>query len=95
MISELNVDKSFIAANGVDLKKWLSTPNPDMALFKGKLTEIGNQVILIVDSSKLGKVSFVKFFDFDKVDVMITDDKISSEMLKQIEKTDVETIIAK
>ena len=94
-ISELNVDKCFIAANAIDLVKGLSTPNPDIAHFKRKLLEIASQVIVMADSSKFGMVSFVQFAKWDKIDFMITDEGISAKMKDFLEKENIIVEIAR
>ncbi|MCL2116953.1 MAG: DeoR/GlpR family DNA-binding transcription regulator [Planctomycetaceae bacterium] len=93
-ISELNVDKCFIAVNGIDLKKGLSTPNLDIAHFKRKLLEISSQVVVVADSSKFGKISFVKFAKLNQVDLIITDEGIAPEMSDYFEKENVIVTIA-
>ena len=94
-ISGLNVDKSFIAANGFDLRKGLSTPNPETAYFKKKLIEIASQVIVIADSSKCNKVSFVKFADISDIDIIVTDNKMPNDVVKALEKENINVDIVK
>ena len=83
-ISDLNVDRAFIAANGVDMKRGLTTPDIPTADVKRKLVELGQEVVLLADSSKIGKSSFVRFADMDEVDVTITDEGVEKERLEQM-----------
>lgn len=80
-IKDLNVDRSFIAANGLSIKKGLTTPNSDNAYFKKELVTMGSEVVLLADSSKMDKTSFVRFAGVGDVDVLITDDEADPEYL--------------
>lgn len=72
-IKDLNVDKTFLAANGISVKKGISTPNIDMARMKSVLIELADEIILLSDSSKLDKSTFVRFADLGQIDFLITD----------------------
>ena len=72
-IKDLNVDKTFLAANGISIKKGASTPNIDMAGMKSVLVELADEIILLCDSSKLDKSTFVRFADLSQIDFLITD----------------------
>ena len=93
-IGDLNVDKAFLGANGVSLSRGLSTPNIDTANVKTAITEISDQIILLADSSKFGKNSFVKFADLDQVDILITDKGADEDMLHEIRQMGIITEIS-
>lgn len=94
-IKGLNVDRFFMAANGVHLTRGITAPNIDQAQVKQALVAAADEVILLADSSKLGKASFVKYADLSRVDLLITDDGIPQEMLDELEKMGVNVEIAK
>lgn len=72
-LSGLNVDKAFMAANAFSLEKGFTTPSFVLASVKQALISISTQTIMLVDSSKIGKISFVKFADASEIDLWITD----------------------
>ncbi len=84
-LKELSVDKSFVAANGVAVKRGVTTPNIEQAQVKERLVEFADEVILLVDSTKLGKASFAKFADLKEIDLVITDRKASEAIVTEIE----------
>lgn len=92
-IGDLNVDKAFIGANGVSLTRGISTPNIDTANVKTALTQIADQVILLSDSTKFGKNSFVKFADMDQIDILITDNGADEEILQEVRQMGIITEI--
>jgi DeoR family fructose operon transcriptional repressor len=89
-----NVDRCFLAANGVSVSKGLTTPNIEQAQVKKKLVDFADEVILLLDSSKLGKASFVKFADFKDIDLMIVDDEAPENLLEEIRQLGVSIEIA-
>jgi len=93
-LSELSVDKSFVAANGVAVKRGVTTPNIEQAQVKGRLVEFADEVILLVDSTKFGKASFVKFADLKEIDLIITDHAVSQKIITEIESKGTRVEIA-
>src|SRR5688572_24549599 len=57
-IAGLHVDKLFLAANGIDLAKGVTTPNVAEARTKHAMVENAREVILVADHSKFGRVTF-------------------------------------
>ena len=55
---------------------------------------IANEVILLADSSKFKKKSFAFISSIDKIDVVVTDDKIDADDHKRLEDAGVKVIIA-
>ncbi|MEF9988985.1 MAG: DeoR/GlpR family DNA-binding transcription regulator [Christensenellaceae bacterium] len=94
-ISDLNADKCFLGANGVSIARGVTTPNIDTAYVKTKLVELGAEVILLVDSTKIEKANFVRFADLAQIDILITDEHANSEYVEKIEEKDVLVEIAK
>ncbi|WP_138418592.1 DeoR/GlpR family DNA-binding transcription regulator [Aquibacillus sediminis] len=89
-LSQLHVDKAFIATNGIDLTMGLTTPNLTEAATKRKMIEQSNQIIVVADHSKFNRHSFAKFGEIEQIDYCITDDKSPTELLKALEQTGVE-----
>lgn len=93
-LSGLNVDRVFLASNGVSIEKGITTPNIEMATVKEKLVKIADQVILLADSSKMGRSTFVKFADIQSVDILVTDAHLLREMADELTGAGVEVIVA-
>lgn len=83
-ISDLHVDKVFLAANGVCARRGLTTPKMETSDMKEKLISLGEQNILLADSSKMDVTAFVKFADLAQIDILVTDDGIPAETAEQI-----------
>ena len=79
MLSMLHVDKAFIAVNGVSIKTGLTTPTMDMACIKKQMIESADKVILLADSSKIGR-TVCNLCAGLVLDVMITDEFADSSL---------------
>ena len=83
-LAEYNVDKVFMAANGISLEKGITTPGIDMAEVKKTMMSIAARVIFLSDSSKFGRVSFVKFANLGDIDVIVTDEGVGKSTITQL-----------
>ena len=92
-LSDLTVDKAFMAANGFSLEKGASTPDLNHSETKKLMISIAARVILLFDSSKMGRNSFAIFAPPDKIDAMVTDSAREEER-RQMEENGIEAIIA-
>ncbi|SHE64369.1 transcriptional regulator, DeoR family [Seinonella peptonophila] len=75
ILQNLNVDKTFLGMDAVDMTKGMTNSNIEETRLKRMMIEAAGQTILLADSSKLDKVAFSKIADLDVLDVMITDDE--------------------
>ena len=82
-LSRLHVDKLFIAANAVSTE-YLSTPSMEMASIKSTLIKAADKVILLADSTKLNRKSFVRFADIEQIHTLITDKYAEPEFVAKL-----------
>ncbi len=68
-IRQLNFDKAFLGINGVD-SDFLTTPDIEEAVIKKTVIENAKKTYVLMDSSKIGQVSFAKFGKIDDVDII-------------------------
>ena len=78
------VDKAFMAANGISGKTGLSTPDLNQAEVKKAMIGIALTTIAVIDSSKLGNVSFVNFAPIDSINRLIIDNKGDQDEIRLI-----------
>lgn len=88
----VRVDKAFVAANGICVKEGLTTPNLIEAATKRKMIEVAQQVILLADHTKFGKVSLAKFADMAEVDLVITDHGVSETVISEFRAAGIELL---
>ncbi len=85
-------DLLFLGTNAIEPSEGLMTPNEDEARLKSLMIENSERIVLVSDGSKLGKQSFVKFADFEDLDVFITDTTLSYDQREPLETADVNVI---
>ena len=83
-LAEYNVDKVFMAANAVSLEKGFTTPGLDLAEVKKKMMSIASQVIFLLDSSKFGRITFIRFAELGDADRIVTDEGVGKATVAQI-----------
>lgn len=69
-LARLKVDKAFMGANGFSPEAGATTPDADQAETKRAMIAAARQVILVCDSSKLDRVSFVRFASLADLDAV-------------------------
>ena len=87
MLAGIRVDKTFVGANGISPVMGLSTPDVDTAQIKSDLIKIAEEVILLCDSSKFSRASFMRFAELSELDLMITDSGAPRDKLNQLADT--------
>lgn len=94
MIEKLHVDTAFMGTIGLDIEKGLTTTDPREAYTKQQVIQSAQRVVLLVDSSKIGTVSFVAFGAVADADTLITDKEAVKRRLQNIRKENVTVIAA-
>ena len=93
-IAALHVDKLFLAANGVELEKGVTTPSLIEAQTKRSMVERATEVILVADHSKFGRVTFSRICGLDRVHHVITDDGLPESLANAIRSLGVKVHLA-
>lgn len=85
-------DRLFLGANGLSIRRGITTPDLTQAETKRAMIGAAAEVILVADSSKLGVDSFAHVAPVSVVDKLITDRGASPEDLKAFADQDVDVI---
>lgn len=93
-LEQVRVDKVFIATNGLDLEKGLTTPNLLEAAVKSKMIAAATQVILLADHSKIGRISFARFAGLADIDHCIMDAAAPVEVVMALKKKGIQVHLA-
>ncbi len=93
MLSYFNCSKLFMGADGVDLEFGVTTTNMMEANLNRMMMDTAQKTVLLVDSSKFGKRGFSKICNVDKVDQIITDDKIPQSYLENLTELGIEVTV--
>lgn len=88
-LSKFRFDKCFIGANGVHPTYGLTTPDNDEAIIKNCAIKNSRKSYLLVDDSKFGEISTIKFADIDKC-IIVTNEKPKDNTYDK--KTDIKVV---
>jgi DeoR family fructose operon transcriptional repressor len=91
--ARLRCDLAFIGANGLSAGFGLSTPDEREAAVKTAIVRSSRRTVALVDSSKHGDESFVRFADLADLDVLITDRAPDGELAAALEAAGVEVLV--
>ena len=70
VIEQLHVDRAFMGTIGLSIEEGLTTTDPNEAMTKQLVMAHAEQIVLLVDSSKIGKVAFARAGGVEDVDVL-------------------------
>ncbi|MCK4963061.1 MAG: DeoR/GlpR transcriptional regulator [Anaerolineales bacterium] len=95
MISQVNVIKLFLGADGFSLNAGLTTPNLEIATVeRSMIRHTRGKVIVMADHSKFGLVAEIVVTPIKNIDVLITDRKIPDDFEQDLRSMNVEVVIA-
>jgi DeoR family fructose operon transcriptional repressor len=87
-----NFDQVFLGTNSIHPDAGLTTPNEDEARMKELMCANAQRVVVVADASKFGRTSFVRFADFETLDMLITDAVLDGEMREAFETAGVDIV---
>jgi DeoR family deoxyribose operon repressor len=93
MIKRIRVNKSFISAAGVSEKLGVTCATAYEKETKRAVIESSDKKILLVDSTKFGKIKISHFADLTDFDIIITDTGISKEFVNIIKNIGIKLYI--
>lgn len=93
--SDVHASKLFLATAGISFKAGLTYPGFNDLYVKKAMIEAANEVFLVADSTKIGKVSLASLGGLDLIQTFITDKAITDEDRQQFEAMGVKVIIAR
>lgn len=91
VLRSYNFDQLFIGADGIDLARGTTTFNELVDLSR-VMAEVSREVIVMVESQKIGRKMPNIELTWQQIDVLVTDDLLATEIKQQIEAQGVEVI---
>ncbi|WP_080871976.1 DeoR/GlpR family DNA-binding transcription regulator [Oceanobacillus timonensis] len=90
---QLNIQKAFICASGITIERGISDYNVEEALARKKIIDLSHEVYVAADSSKFGKNVTVSIAELDKVNYIVTDERVDESFRRQFADVKTELII--
>jgi DeoR family transcriptional regulator, fructose operon transcriptional repressor len=93
-LRDLRLDVVFLGTNGISPGHGFSTPDEAEAATKRAMVRAAQRVIVLADSSKLGREHLVRFATVEDVDVLVTDDEADPGVVAELEGLGIEVVVA-
>jgi len=95
ILERCHVQKAFLSCRGVDAGRGLSEASAEHAAVKRKVVALADQIILLADNSKIGLKSSWFFAKLTDVDLLITDRKPNSTVIRTLNRGGGKAIFAR
>lgn len=93
-LGDLRVDVAFIGTNALTLGHGLSTPDPDEAAVKRAMVASAHRVVVVADSSKVGREDLMRFATIADIDVLVTDDELLPAVRNELSEFGIDVVTA-
>lgn len=94
LLDELYVDRAFMGTFSLSLDAGLTTTDPAEAFTKERALTRAREVVLLVDSTKLGTRSFAHAGRLDQVHIIVTDAALDEEAATTFDEAGVRVVVA-
>ncbi|SDJ26449.1 DeoR/GlpR family DNA-binding transcription regulator [Natribacillus halophilus] len=91
-LSAYRFDYCFLGMNGVHERHGYTTPDPEEAIVKETVLQLGTQSFILADHSKLGEVAFAKVADLADAAMITSDGAGDPDRERYQEYTEVRTV---
>ena len=94
LVDKIRVDTAFMGTIGLSPDGGMTTTDPREAYTKELVMARARRVVLLADSNKIGKVSFVRFGRLSDVNVLVTDSEAAKKDLAKFRKVGIKVVKA-
>lgn len=94
LLEQLHIDRAIMGTFALSLEEGLTTTDPSEAYTKQLALERAREVILLVDSRKLGTRSFVSSGRLDQISTLVTDDGADDSAVRTLERRGIRVLRA-
>ena len=89
IIADLRIQKAFISCSGFSVERGMTEVHLEEAQLKRKTIESAQQIIALVDSSKLGKEDLTPFARLSQITHLFTDVGITNEWKTRLQQVNI------
>jgi Transcriptional regulators of sugar metabolism len=92
-LESYHFNKLFLGVDGFDLAKGITTHNEYEAQLNRRMCDVADEIIVVTDSSKFGRISLHKILEPGKVSKVITDQAIPEFYLEGLQHAGIDVIL--
>jgi len=96
-LDKIHVQKAFLGMDGISIGGGLTVTNPSastVVTVKKKMIESSDALYILCDSSKIGRTCLMPVASVSEMDFLITDSKVSANIVKQLKTMNINVEIA-
>jgi DeoR family fructose operon transcriptional repressor len=93
-LTGLRTDVVFLGTNGISAAHGFSTPDEAEAATKRAMARAAQRVVVLADSSKIGREFLVRFAEVPDVDALVTDSGADPTLVAELEQLGIEVVVA-
>lgn len=93
-MQQFNVDKAFIATNGISPDSGLTTPDSEEAAVKAAMLQASAERYILADHTKFNRVTLCRIAPLSMVDAIITDRDIDPGIIQNYSQLEVQILLA-
>ncbi len=93
VLDQMHLDIAFMGTIGVSAQQGMTTTDPAEAFTKEQAMARASRIVLLADSTKFGKTSFVRFGTIDQISTVISDKQMPAAERKAFQRARVDTIL--
>ncbi|MFD3944376.1 DeoR/GlpR family DNA-binding transcription regulator [Streptomyces sp. NPDC058579] len=92
VLNEVVLDVVVLGVDGIDPDLGIMAHHEDEAGISRLFAERASRVVVVTDSSKMGRRAFARICDLDRVDVLVTDAAMPAEAVRRLTDAGVEVV---
>ncbi|MEV4292009.1 DeoR/GlpR family DNA-binding transcription regulator [Nonomuraea bangladeshensis] len=94
VLEQVTLDIAFLGVDGLDVELGASAHHEGEASVNNLLISRAAQVVVVADSSKIGKRAFSRICPITRIDTLVTDDRLSDELVGALSDAGVKVVRA-
>ncbi|MGV8895535.1 MAG: DeoR/GlpR family DNA-binding transcription regulator [Rhodoglobus sp.] len=93
-IDKVTLDLAILGVDGLSSEFGATTIHPGEAEVSNRFARAAGRVVVVADSSKLGRSTFARICALDHIDTLVTDAPVADDFARALERASVELIVA-
>ncbi|MGG4033880.1 DeoR/GlpR family DNA-binding transcription regulator [Paenibacillus cisolokensis] len=93
MLKQLKVNKAFISVGGISLNEGITDYDLNEVSISRLMIERAEEVVVLADHTKFGKITFANIAPLKDVSMIITDEQCPEEWMKKLTEKGIEVLV--
>lgn len=94
ILDDVNIDTMYTSANGFSISNGLTDFNLYEVSLKKEMIQKANNVVALIDSSKIDRTSSAIFAKTDEINTLITDEPVGEDLMEELQQNGVKIVFS-